>query len=247
MLNQLKFDLYKLAKSKTFLVFWIVPVLLVSVVPVLSYVVRIGEMSVLSNIRDGSSSLFLAVIIFSVLFSTKDFSSGYIKNVYSFSNKLYYILSKVIYLFAFCLAYLVVEFLVDMIFNFCFGPGIIYNVAYDHFPRGEIFLSPLTEVLNGTAIGVVCCLLCMLTKREYIVLVVALVYLFIGSGTVYSLINSIVGEGFEVQPYTLLSFIPRINYKDIFNSTILPGIIVPVCYIIVFGSLSWLILKTRNV
>ena len=101
MLKQLKFDFYKLVKSKTLLVFWILPILLLLVNPVLSYVIQGGKSSVFDHLNSSSSSLFLAIIVFAVLLTAKDFSSGYIKNVYSFSDKLCYILSKIIYFLRF--------------------------------------------------------------------------------------------------------------------------------------------------
>ena len=247
MLKQLKFDFYKILKSKTMLFFWILPLLLLLLEPVLFYVIQGEKLSVFAQLRSSSSNLFLAVIVFSVLLCAKDISSGYIKNIYTFSNKLCYILSKVVYLFAFCLTYMIAEFLINTIFNVFTGVCMIYDVNKDLFPAGSFFLSMFTEALNSTAIGVVCCFLCMLLKKEYIVLIIALLYLFVGSGAVYIVINTIIGHGFSIEPYTLFSFWPTVDYDNLFWETILPGVIVPVCYILVFGFFSWLILKKRNV
>lgn len=247
MLKQLKFDFFKLVKSKTLLVFWILPLLLLLLNPVLSYVINGGKSSVFDHLNASSSSLFLAIIIFSVLLTAKDFSSGYIKNVYSFSDKLCYILSKIIYFFAFCLIYLIAEFLIDAFFNVVTGVCLIYDVERDNFTVGAFFLSTFTEALNGMAIGTVCCFLCVLFKKEYIVLIIALIYLFVGNMGIYVAINTVIGHGFSIQPYTLFGFWPRFDYNNIFWEMIMPGVIVPLCYTLVFGFFSWLVVKFRNV
>lgn len=247
MLNQLKFDFFKLVKSKTLLVFWILPLLLLLLEPVISYLIQGGKSSVFSELNSSSSNLFLAIIVFSVLLTAKDFSSGYIKNIYSFSNMLCYILSKIIYFFAFCLIYLIAEFLINAFFNVVTGVCLIYDVEFDDFTVGAFFLSTLTEALNGMAIGTVCCFLCVLLKKEYIVLVITLIYLFVANMGIYVAINTVIGHGFSIQPYTLFSFWPRFDYKNLFWEMIMPGVIVPVCYALVFGFFSWLVVKFRNV
>lgn len=247
MLKQMKFDFYKLVKSKTLLVFWILPILLILVNPVLSYVIQGGKSSVFAELNSSSSSLFLAIIVFAVLLTAKDFSSGYIKNIYSFSDKLCYILSKIIYFFAFCLIYLIAEFLINAFFNAITGVCLIYDAEFDKFTVGSFFLSTFTEALNGTAIGTLCCFLCVLFKKEYIVLIIVLLYLFVGNMGIYVAINTVIGHGFSIQTYTLFGFWPRFDYKNLFWEMIMPGVIVPVCYALVFGFFSWLVVKFRNV
>ena len=78
-----------------------------------------------------------------------------------------------------------------------------------------------------------------------------LLYLFLGSSSLYVAINNVAGSGFYIEPYTLFGFPMNggvsVVKDNLFWATILPGVIVPVCYILVFGFFSWLILKTRNV
>lgn len=214
--------------------------------PIISYLIHEQQISVIDSLHK-SSNLILAIIVFSVLFTAKDLSSGYIKNIYTFSNKLCYIFSKVIYFFIFSLIYVIGEFLIDLLLNLLVGVGVIYNLENGPFPAGAFFLSAFTEVLNGTAISTVCCFLCVLLKKEYIVLVIALLYLFVISGAIYIAIDNLVGGDFSIKTYTIFNFYPKVDYDKLFWSTIMPGVIVPVCYILVFGFFSWLILKKRNV
>lgn len=249
MLKQLKFDFYKIIRSKSFFVVWVLMILFCMVNPVMAIVQQSTD-DVYSQLQAGGAMIPVS-IVFSVLLSAKDLSSGYIKNIYSFTNKLCYIVSKAVYIFSCCILYALGEILFAVIGNYCFGSGVFYDASRytlgEIFPLGYFITDYLLEILNSTAIGVVCCFLCMLLKKEYIVLIIALLYLFVGSGAVYIVINTIIGHGFSIEPYTLFSFWPTVDYDNLFWETILPGVIVPVCYILVFGFFSWLILKTRNV
>lgn len=253
MLKQLKFDFYKILKSRALFVVWILMLLFCLVNPVMAIVQKSTD-DVYSQLQ-ASGAMIPVSIIFSVLLSAKDLSSGYIKNIYSFTNKLCYIVSKVVYIFSCCLIYALGEILFAVIGNYCFGSGVFYDASRyslgEIFPLGYFIADYMLEILNCTAIGVVCCFLCMLLKKEYIVLIIMLLYLFLGSSSLYAVINNLAGADFYIEPYTLFGFsmnggVTSIS-DNLFWETILPGVIVPVCYILVFGFFSWLILKKRNV
>ena len=107
MLNVLKFDLYKIVKSKTLRAFWILTALLILLRPLLTYVInKETNISVMGSLRQGGE-ITLAVVVFACLFSCKDYSSGYVKNLYGNVKNIEYALSKVICIALFCIVYVI--------------------------------------------------------------------------------------------------------------------------------------------
>src|SRR5699024_186732 len=123
-----------------------------------------------------------------VLFISRDISSGYIKNIYTFSNKLKYVLSKVVWILVFCVLGQVLEFLFHWVMNAISGINMLYDVSQP-FPLQEFVLMEAMNMLHGVAIGVFCIFLCLLLKKDYIVLIILFSYLFVIGGMVYGLIE----------------------------------------------------------
>ena len=248
MLRQLRFDFYKITKSKVIGWCFIIPLLLLFLGPATKYIINTSAMSTISNIRDVSGNLHIALYVVGIEFTTSDFSSGYIKNVYQFSNKLQYLLSKVIYVFIFCVLFLGLEFLIGWLFNTIWGNETLFEPEYDDV-KAYIY-TMIAELLNGVALGIFLCFLSALVKKNYIVFIIAFSYTFVLGNLLYSAINGLFSQdnGFVIQPYTLFGFIrPNIYYMLKDDGNYLTPIFVQICYIVVFGFFSWLILKKRDV
>lgn len=128
MKNILKFDLYKLVKSKsTWIVF--VGIMLVHVLYLACYYSEglRGNIAVLTPSIGYLNAVDLLLPLFVLLFVGKDFSKGYIKNIYSSVNKIYYILSKAVIIAISVFAMYIGMFLLEVVFNYIWGIGQIYT------------------------------------------------------------------------------------------------------------------------
>ena len=127
MKNILKFDLYKLVKSKsTWIVFAVTMVFHAFLLAqYYSFGTMRGSVAVLSSEIEVNAVSYL-LPLFVLLFVGKDFSNGYIKNIYSSVNKIYYILSKAVVIALAAFAMYIGMFLLDIVFNFIWGLGQFY-------------------------------------------------------------------------------------------------------------------------
>ena len=248
MLRQLRFDFYKITRSKVITWQWLLPFLLILLFPLIAYGINKSVESVVDDIVSAGNGLLLVSIIFSVLLVSKDFSSGYIKNVRTFSNALFYILSKFVYIAAVCILYLVLEFFIEWAFSAIFSEGILYNPELTAFPTKDFLLMYVIEAINAIAVGMLCCFLCVLLKRDYVVFIITLSYLFLISGMIYQVIDGIDSTSpFNVRNYTLFGLSSFNYYGERAEGIYTKGLLVQICYIVVFGFFSWLILKERDV
>lgn len=247
MLQTLKFDLYKILKSRSMIFVWVITGLLLVSSPLMNYLLHQNSGSVMKSILGTGGSMPLSTWFFVAVFSTKDYSSGYIKNIWTSSNKFYFVISKLIYCLLFCMIYCILTFLLDWFFNLIFAGGIIHS-SQDDFLVIHFIINELSIILNSTAIGSVTILLCVLVKKEYIALIIMSAYFFVLAGVV-EIGNFIFGQAIDFRDFTI--FLNQLNLMtiplNIFEGIILPGFIVPGVYIIVSIFLSWIIVRSRKI
>lgn len=210
MLKMLKFDFYKIFKSKMLLAFFIITLCTVFVNPLMFSLHN--EFSVYSNLFDSQPILFMTSWLFIVPFVTKDFSSKYTKNFatnYSLSDRIFYVLSKLVYIVAFCVLYMLLQLVVEIIFNYTLGTHCMYKGTWDevyppdYFTVGEFYLRYFIWTLNCIAAGTVLLFLCLLLKREYIVIIIILPYIFFLGKELYRLIDVFVYERLHVKTFNM--------------------------------------------
>ena len=113
MLKMLKFDFYKIFKSKMLLSFFIIALCTVFVYPIMYFVPYYNDSSVYLDLYYSSSMLMMFLWLFIVPFVTKDFSSKYTKNLfanYSLSDRIFYVLSKFVYIIAFSVLIMLLQY-----------------------------------------------------------------------------------------------------------------------------------------
>ena len=215
----LKFDFYKIFKSKMLLIFFIITLCTVLVNPLMFSLKN--AFSVYSNLFDSTPTLSTVSWLFIVPFVTKDFSSKYTKNFaanYSLSDRIFYVLSKLVYIAAFCVLYMLLQLVVEIIFNYTLGTHCMYkkegDMLYqpDYFTVGEFYLRYFIWTLNCIAAGTVYLFLCLLLKREYIAIILVLPYIFL-CNEFYRIIESLVGKflhiyTFDMSYYTIFGLDP---------------------------------------
>ncbi len=219
MLKMLKFDFYKIFKSKMLLIFLIITLCTVLVNPLMFSLKN--AFSVYSNLFDSTPTLSYVSWLFIVPFVTKDFSSKYTKNFaanYSLSDRMFYVLSKLVYIAAFCVLYMLLQLVVEIIFNYTLGTHCMYkkegDMLYqpDYFTVGEFYLRYFIWTLNCIAACTVYLFLCLLLKREYIAIIIVLPYIFL-CNEFYRIIESLVGRflhiyTFDMRFYTIFGLDP---------------------------------------
>ncbi len=209
MLKMLKFDFYKIFKSKMLLIFFIIALCTVLVNPLMFSLKN--SFSVYSNLFDSTPILSYVSWLFIVPFVTKDFSSKYTKNFaanYSLSDRIFYVLSKLVYIAAFCVLYMLLQLVVEIIFNYTLGTHCMYkkegDMLYqpDYFTVDEFYLRYFIWTLNCIAAGTVYLFLCLLLKREYIAIIIVLPYIFL-CNEFYRLIDIFVYERLHVKTFNM--------------------------------------------
>ncbi len=212
MLKMLKFDFYKIFKSKMVLAFFIITLCLVFVEPIMYYVPYENSGSVYLNLYNSGTTLILISWIFIIPFVTKDFSSKFTKNLvpdYSLSDRIFYVLSKFVYIVAFCVLYMLLQFIVEIIFNYTLGEHCMHKYEYEYnygFTVQDFYLRYFVYTLNAIAAGTVLMFLCLLLKREYIVLIIIVPYLFYFNAMFYGIIESLAVKYFNAEKLFSIDF-----------------------------------------
>ncbi len=254
MLKMLKADFYRIIKSKMLLILFIVNLCLVFSWHLLfpdHYSEYYGS---LYSTMYSQTNMQLWIWIFIVPFAAKDLSSKYFKNLcpsYSQADRLFYILSKLIYIFAFCLLYALAQLAVNAVIGYAYNRDnfVIYDPERDNFTVGRFYLMYAAYTLNGVAAGTLTLFLCNLFGREYVVLAVLLAYMYFFSTAFYGIINDIVQNAFdpdfEIEFYTVYGQ-GRMSGQSMEDEKYLTMLFVSLGYTALFTLLSWLVFRRRS-
>ncbi len=150
-----------------------------------------------------SMSVPLIVMTFAIAFCTRDFASGYIKNTYISSKKIYYILSKIIIIFSFAVVTYFLIFLVQTIVNAAWGNAVFYSLADGNgVPLWKFVLIELMRLGLAVVIGMVVLAFCCICKYGIVVALVTLSYFFLHSFLEQG-VNLAIGHGCAFEFYSL--------------------------------------------
>lgn len=269
MLQEIKFDFYKIIKSRTLIFSLIISVLIVTFKVIYEYLLAKNLGQRVLNGFMSNNTVFIAVTLFAVVFCTKDYSSTYIKNVYTNENKLKYTLSKMACLFVFVVVILLYAFVLELVFNFVFGGGVIYNDGSYHYIKrdglyyvfdndAEVFtisgfvISTILRVVGLTAYGMLINLIATLCKSFVTAIITFAWYSFYG--IVYSAISGLVNTIFKLSWPNLFSasdylimwkLESQISIASSSNVAVETTIIFLI-YLVVATLLSWLALSKKE-
>lgn len=192
-LDVFKFELYKLLKSRKMYFIYALVILTWAFVPIDNYVFKHSTDSALNQYCLRGSGFFgLLIIPFVVVLVSEDFSSGYIKNIYSQVNKVYYILSKVSIIALFCIVFVLFDFLIVLITNAIFGCNAL--IKPNETEKLSEYLEQvrvkfLNQVLGGLAFGTITAFFTLILKNAFITFAVGYLYCFFGGNLIEGLIN----------------------------------------------------------
>ena len=258
MLKMLKFDFYKIFKSKALLSVFIVTLCLAFLDPLLFVLIYSG--AYLPFLEDLSQWLFLDffIFIFVVPFVCKDFSSKFIKNTYStysFADKIYYVLSKIVYIFAMCVIWFLLRFASHLTIKFIYSAVSNSKFQFENIHHGASVDIGLFKyfcmMINCFARGILCMFLCMLFKREYIVIVLMVLYWMFLTDLIYNALISAMGEieGWTfVKNFTIYGMADQLpGDSDVAMPRLVQNMLVSFGYSGVFAVLGWLCFSANEV
>ncbi len=267
MLNYLKYELHKILKTKTF---WILFIVMVGLRLVEFIACILGDtmccvMEYYTGRLSSTPELFFPIV--GIFLATKEFSSGYIKNIYKQIAPSTFILSKFITLMAYVLLFFLVDSILLVLANLAFGDAKapIYNQEFP-FSIGHWLTMCLFFVTSGT-IGMA---MGFLLKKDYIAITVVLIWMFSTyytytlMGKLLMLINpSLLADysGHIVDPYNINRYLHfgdnytivmnyiRTRYKDMtyWRKALTTFYVKEGVFILLSYIASWLSLKFRKV
>lgn len=205
MLRQLKFDYYKIKNNLVIKLMFIIAFVFQFV---LAYTCFNGSGKSVFNAMFTMSAevAFLIIPIISVLICSKDFSSQYIKNIYSETNKFCYVLSKFIYISLFSIIYAILYFISFYLCSLIFGTGVIYR-ATDDYELWQYIVGIVRWIVIMMSYGSIAMLIAFAVKKEHIAIIIILPYALYVSAVLYGLINNCLTEifnrDFEVDKYSV--------------------------------------------
>ena len=205
MLNYLRYELHKTLKSKTI---WVIMLLYLGLRAFTDiWNIITGRITHLMQYYITSGGMNdIAFPIMGVILVTKDFSSGYIKNLYKQIKPWLFVLSKFITLVGLVVLLMLSDFMLTFLVNLVFGVNK-FIIATEEYPFSigyllTICLYNLTRASIGMVVG-------HLFKKDYIALPVLLVWML----TAYY-IYPIIGELVMLIDPSLLA-IPRNSYPKV--------------------------------
>ncbi len=207
MKKELSYDWYKIRKSKSLKLTILCTVLLSILLSLANYLIwGIGHEMTESFLKIwwAESVSELSVIIFVSFFVTKDYSGGYIKNIYKPMNKFNYIFSKFIFSFAYVLFLYIIKTLFSLLFHLLLANKVIYDPKVDGFTISEIIANKLIYIGLLTALSSLIIFVSTIVKKDAIVAVFFLAYFIFLSTAFYAIINFLIKTGVDFGYYTVV-------------------------------------------
>ena len=257
MLKQLRFDLYKIVKSRFLQIYFIICASTCVLLPLLLNVL-LGSYDKTQSFIDyifGQGPFEVFFIIFAILITIKDFSSGFAKNIYTHVNKFFYVLSKFICIALFVIALYLFNFIVHFFLFICFSSAKIYDANSVKF--SEFAIHTLVNIFVWTTRACFASFIASIFKNPFLPSVIILVYYFVVAGLIRDiLVPAIMQKYFmeiveklyygadSVTRYFLFALNPK-NYSGNRYKTICSLVCVMWLVISYFG--SWLLVRKKNV
>ena len=248
MIKELSYDWYKIRKSKTLKTALIFSIALGLALMLLDYILwakaKDRRSFLQASISDGIAEL--CVIVFVSFFATKDYSGGYIKNIYKSMNKFNYVISKYIYSFLFIIVLIVVKMTFALILHLLFVNQYVYDPQRDAFTIGEYVVNRLIYIGLLTTLSSLIIFLSTIVKKDSIVLVFFLAYLMFLSSAIYAVMDNFMKVGVHFANYTVFGNIQRIYSMMGEVAYITKAVICIVAYSLVSVAGSWFVLRKKS-
>ena len=257
MLKQLRFDLYKIVRSRFLQIYFIICASTCILLPLLLNVM-LGSYDKTQTFIDfifGQGPFEVFFIIFAILITIKDFSSGFAKNIYMHVNKFFYVLSKFICIALFVIVLYLLNFIVHFFLFVCFSSAKIYDAKSVKF--SEFTIHTLANIFVWTTRACFVSFIASIFKNPFLPSVIILVYYFVVAGLIRDILVPAIMEKYflkiveklnsganSITRYFLFALNPN-DYPSSRYKTICSLVCVMWLVISYFG--SWLLVRKKNV
>ncbi len=249
MLKVLKFDFYKIFKSRAIRIYFIISLFFCLFAPTKD-IITSADYSVWFLLARGTLPQLL-IVLFSILLCTKDFTTDFIYNVYDSQNKFLYVLSKFLYLLFYTVLIYGITLFLYFLFDKIFGIGEFYGEAYSDYMDGEmenmicVFLS---KVVGSIAFGTVLLFFSFLLKNAVVLLIAAPIYMFLGE-YLYNFVDFVVeklfGSTITIAKYTSFGAMNHLTINAPISDSV-STLIVSSVYIVICLCLSTLVFYRKK-
>lgn len=252
MINIVKMDIYRLFKTKALYIIGVVFVGLVILLTYFSYELGDAE-GIDTNLKiyvDYTMSFTIMVYtvviaVFSVLFTTAESSSGYIKNIGGqISARSILILSKAAALLLYTIVMFVIYFIVQMIANKAFFGYIEFRGEAREFTEYAAI-----QILLHFALALLCMMAAVIIRKNGIAMTIAVILGLRITGNFYEGINMLFDsfDGFDISKYLLIGNMNSLLLAEDISSVAGGAIIVGVCFAAVSLLVSCLFFEKRDI
>lgn len=252
MINIVKMDIYRLFKTKALYIIGVVFVGLVILLTYFSYELGDAE-GIDTNLKiyvDYTMSFTIMVYtvviaVFSVLFTTAESSSGYIKNIGGqISPRSILILSKAAALLLYTIVMFVIYFIVQMIANKAFFGYIEFRGEAREFTEYAAI-----QILLHFALALLCMMAAVIIRKNGIAMTIAVILGLRITGNFYEGINMLFDsfDGFDISKYLLIGNMNSLLLAEDISSVAGGAIIVGVCFAAVSLLVSCLFFEKRDI
>lgn len=246
MMNALKMDLYRLFKTKSLYVIW----LFYTIITMMGIYILFGigdvdshiTITVLNMMSDTSIfQLSLFIAIFTVLYTTADRKSGYIKNIAGqVPVRSSLILSKSICL----LLYTILSFGWSI---------VVYTIALGLFV-GDMKLGPVkdflcfigVQILLHYAMALIAMLVAVVITSDLVGMIIAVIIGAKMTEMFYGSINTLFGNDFDISRYTLVGQMLSVELDHV-GSAAGHAVLVGCCFAVGAMVISCLVFEKRDI
>lgn len=231
MLNVLKYDFYKIIKSRKMYFLYVFAFLTIIPITINSFFlynkvdpINTGAMSVAAN----CNLIVIIAPIFASLLVGLDFSKMYIKNVYTSVNKYWYVLSKFIYIVLFCIIYQVLQILINWLGGSITAEGL--KLFAEKEIESGVWKAYLLSVIQLTVVGItggsIAVMLVTLLRIDWVPMVATFVYHMFLRGLVQSIgcgifkNNDVVYSLFPLASHSQYRNMAEDYFDSLFRSTL---------------------------
>ncbi len=263
MLNYLKYELHKILRAKSFFIIVFLALILEIVLFISNYFISKNALdrSVIYILTSGSSFEGLLLLpLFAIWLVTKDFSSGYMKNIYRGLKYPLFVLSKFIIIFLFSTCYVCFCFILRCLFKVAFSDGVIWTNNDLELMQCSVFILFLHMNLFFTTAGFLGATLAFATKNNTLSYVIFLVwYLYVAQNLIYPILYEtalLLKLNIErdilvfMNNYTIFGGTYLIQSQDV-NENLIPLVANFYIKLAIYSTISyltsWLTLKLRRV
>lgn len=249
MISLTKMDIYRLFKTKTLYIVWGVLIFAIFFFTFIFSELLEDMDDISMTVRYSMNTLItifsVFIAIFSVIFTTADINTGYIKNIGGqLSSRKCLIFSKAVGILIFTVLSFVLFVMIEIVANAVF----VGKVDFDGVAR--FFKYVAIETLLVYALALVCMTLATVIKKTAVATAISIILAF---GMIGSLLNPAIDsfvqdagiENFLIEKYTLLG--NMVIFSNVNNADIPRTIIVALCYIIICLAINCYVFSKRDI